>query len=47
MCTGFTRDVADTMSTKADNSADQRADMERISEGNGNEREIPKTGERP
>lgn len=46
-CNGFMRDVAGTMSSKADNSAVERADMERISEGNGNVREIQKTGERP
>ncbi|KAK4815818.1 hypothetical protein QYF61_007427 [Mycteria americana] len=39
--------AAGTVSPKADNDADERADMERISEGNSNEREIPETGERP
>lgn len=39
--------AAGTMSPKADNDRDESADMERINEGNSNEREIPDTGERP
>ena len=39
--------VTGTMSPKADSDADERADLESISEGNSDEGEIPETGERP
>lgn len=38
--------MAGTMSAKADSSADERADMERINAGNGNVREIQKARRR-